>query len=171
MRIVSGSRTGSPPLTRGQLTVSFPRSFFFGITPAHAGTTPYRRSWSPCPWDHPRSRGDNPKHSGKRVHKIGSPPLTRGQRNRNEMDWRRPGITPAHAGTTYSLALRNPLCRDHPRSRGDNPEDRLTCLSSRGSPPLTRGQQLPSLLSWLILGITPAHAGTTNHSVHSCRHG
>ena len=53
----------------------------------------------------------------------GSPPLTRGQRNRNEMDWRRPGITPAHAGTTNVEFTSLTQVRDHPRSRGDNLHD------------------------------------------------
>ena len=72
----------------------------------------------------------------------GSPPLTRGQRRDHRPDWMRRGITPAHAGTTYT--------------------DEKTRNYERGSPPLTRGQRHPLLVLSQAVGITPAHAGTTS---------
>ena len=51
--------TGSPPLTRGQLTQMVDGHPITGITPAHAGTTPVIVAGLEPVWDHPRSRGDN----------------------------------------------------------------------------------------------------------------
>ena len=112
--------------------------------------------------DHPRSRGNNSGcHSARPLHR-GSPPLTREQQS--WMQWKHLSerITPAHAGTTLSLCPWTRQDEDHPRSRGNNTAG--CCLQYRivGSPPLTREQlhEIHCVVSQL--GITPAHAGTTD---------
>ena len=112
------------------------------ITPAHAGTTagfllPRTSAW-------------------------GSPPLTRGQQAGQSLVDSEAGITPAHAGTTRLDVCDSFLQEDHPRSRGDNIKRRVQGRFLTGSPPLTRGQLVARYLLPLPLGITPAHAGTTD---------
>ena len=53
---------------------------------------------------------------------------------------------------------------DHPRSRGDHGTMLICFHLCSGSPPLTRGPQLIPTVDILGIGITPAHAGTTNIS-------
>ena len=92
---------------------------------------------------------------------MGSPPPTRGpQQVGISCDTRR-RITPAHAGTTCPLRPRPPQDRDHPRPRGDHRSSICTLNQPLGSPPPTRGPLLPGLAAGAGLGITPAHAGTT----------
>ena len=91
----------------------------------------------------------------------GSPPLTRGQRKIMSEQGLTQGITPAHAGTTCSVAVRDEIDWDHPRSRGDNTARSGKPTSSTGSPPLTRGQLKIARHKKGDNRITPAHAGTT----------
>ena len=153
---------GSPPLTRGQHQFLKDTLGSTRITPAHAGTTKHDKRKGTDLWDHPRSRGDNMLAYRCFLHRSGSPPLTRGQREdaiRMSVDI---GITPAHAGTTPATIRHHRPRWDHPRSRGDNGREFFFHLVVQGSPPLTRGQRMPSSLSAWSSRITPAHAGTTS---------
>ena len=118
-------------------------------------------------WDHPRSRGDNAVPLTLIVSILGSPPLTRGQRNPGTHGQDVLGITPAHAGTTLMVGIVLPATQDHPRSRGDNALGIISLSLSSGSPPLTRGQLRPHLAKRQAAGITPAHAGTTGNECTS----
>ena len=72
------------------------------------------------------------------------------------------GITPAHAGKTFSNFSRSTSTRDHPRACGENilfPAFRNLFL---GSPPRMRGKRVDKGIFEFLLGITPAHAGKTH---------
>ena len=155
---------GSPPLTRGLLFSGMHLSLPHRITPAHAGTTFIPLLKQPLYEDHPRSRGDYPAFSSASICFSGSPPLTRGLLIAVSLVCVKLRITPAHAGTTSPDASQNTDHWDHPRSRGDysrlsNPAD-----NQLGSPPLTRGLPDGPAYGLTLIGITPAHAGTTQVS-------
>ena len=138
---LSSASLGSPPLTRGQHERITAGQRAYGITPAHAGTTPATIRHHRPRWDHPRSRGDNSAQSNRRACRRGSPPLTRGQRDSVLLFDAVAGITPAHAGTTKLSTIAAVSSEDHPRSRGDNLSVRKQYCNAQGSPPLTRGQR------------------------------
>ena len=133
----------------------------YGITPAHAGTTPLLQQIQIHIGDHPRSRGDHATLSDILSSYTGSPPLTRGPRAPRQGCNAPSRITPAHAGTTASPNVMYAVMRDHPRSRGDH--SRLLPWNSfvPGSPPLTRGPPQAPRGRGESIRITPAHAGTT----------
>ena len=91
----------------------------------------------------------------------GSPPLTRVLLNCVDSKLFKPGITPAHAGTTRMLQFVLLKSWDHPRSRGYYGMPLTGFSLKRGSPPLTRVLQQDKHNSIITRGITPAHAGTT----------
>ena len=102
-------------------------------------------------------------HSLSVYHPVkGSPPLTRGPPNGFVMVLMALRITPAHAGTTPVLLVPALHCRDHPRSRGDHMIRMPYGIAHWGSPPLTRGPLVFSKGDPEKIGITPAHAGTTD---------
>ena len=71
------------------------------------------------------------------------------------------GLIPAHAGSTTSELETYTSRRAHPRSRG---EHRVTVngkQSPSGSSPLTRGALPLVLRDWGLIGLIPAHAGST----------
>ena len=71
------------------------------ITPAHAGTSALAGDIQKGNKDHPRTRGDK-RVSGAFNPRIGgSPPHTRGQAYASHLFAKKPGITPAHAGTSF----------------------------------------------------------------------
>ena len=137
-----------------------------GIIPASAGNTyvPTRVS-SPCR-NHPRSRGDHDPRIGYPCVRAGSPPLTRGPLRPLSRAGQGLGITPAHAGTTETIAHNTLNFKDHPRSRGDHVESDFHRVRGAGSPPLTRGPQSGAGTDTTALRITPAHAGTTRRNTH-----
>ncbi len=145
-----GRLQGSPPHTRGKSPEGRHCYHEAGITPAHAGNTPWAKLRLHGR-DHPRTRGE--KFSQLVAVFIG-------------------GITPAHAGKTPSCqhimeglwdhprtrgencrSFFLTLCGDHPRTRGAIPR----LLSKLGSPPHTRG-----IPSFLVLRHT--HKGSPPHT-------
>ena len=54
------SKEGSPPRMRGKPLDSEDLGGVSGITPAHAGKTPFRRKSHTSAGDHPRACGENP---------------------------------------------------------------------------------------------------------------
>ena len=152
---------GSPPLTRGPRECHLAAHCHIRITPAHAGTTSARSWTASIGWDHPRSRGDHLSFSATVWRSPGSPPLTRGPRGWCRRGSLRGRITPAHAGTTSTGSGAPRLREDHPRSRGDHIPSAHVNNTLTGSPPLTRGPHDLAVLWYLVVGITPAHAGTT----------
>ena len=76
----SGNAVGSSPLTRGALTTLKSLVVWWGLIPAHAGSTRRIRPQTTLDRAHPRSRGE---HSGVPLALTslwGSSPLTRGAR-------------------------------------------------------------------------------------------
>ena len=136
------------------------------ITPARAGTTPYEPSDSVQVQDHPRSRGNNPFASIAIFIPPGSPPLAREQHLHFCVPRSGNGITPARAGTTFRRTASVILCRDHPRSRGNNRFYGIIFQAANGSPPLAREQHLSELLEGMTDRITPARAGTTKWRIN-----
>ena len=71
------------------------------------------------------------------------------------------GIIPAHAGLTPTHQY---LCRvpgDHPRACGAHPLSSALIEVSKGSSPRMRGSLPFSTISFITVGIIPAHAGLT----------
>ena len=111
------------------------------ITPAHAGKTQESEAKRIEGKDHPRSRGENADEKLIVPKLQGSPPLTRGKLFHTVNINVETGITPAHAGKTFSHRVIMYALGDHPRSRGENEAGRAFGRFLRGSPPLTRGKR------------------------------
>ena len=110
---------------------------------------------------HPRSRGENGYHPDDMYAAYGSSPLTRGKLVRSISSEPHRRLIPAHAGKTRLCRwwrLRRPA---HPRSRGENDQVGVHCLSPSGSSPLTRGKHCREFFHGLHLRLIPAHAGKT----------
>ena len=91
----------------------------------------------------------------------GSPPRMRGKLLRRVSHKRARGITPAHAGKTFSGDGRRGRYRDHPRACGENFHLPTQLLLIEGSPPRMRGKRHIMDINAEQLRITPAHAGKT----------
>ena len=89
----------------------------------------------------------------------GSPPHTRGKGVENFQRRLVVGITPAHAGKSFSIFPQLFAVGDHPRTRGEQISWRYLYRGWTGSPPHTRGKANMSIPPGMWLGITPAHAG------------
>ena len=131
---------GSSPLTRGKPDRLQRREQGPGIIPAHAGKTIETLAHVHNHRDHPRSRGENVNMIVCVVCDRGSSPLTRGKRIDARVFAGELGIIPAHAGKTSATRPPTPVCRDHPRSRGENANDAPHAVPVEGSSPLTRGK-------------------------------
>ena len=91
----------------------------------------------------------------------GSPPRMRGLPSWFKEGVKPTGITPAHAGLTFSLLLIMQCRPDHPRACGAYIVGRFGRLGRLGSPPRMRGLHDIKVPDEPMLGITPAHAGLT----------
>ena len=90
-----------------------------GITPAHAGKSiKSSRFFASC-WDHPRTRGEKIISLLALVHRLGSPPHTRGKVGKGTEMIGDDRITPAHAGKRFCTGFSLVVLRDHPRTRGE----------------------------------------------------
>ena len=96
---------------------------------------------------------------------LGSSPLTRGLLITGGVASATDGIIPAHAGTTLYCSCFTPDFWDHPRSRGDYIIVIYLIPRLPGSSPLTRGLRYVGTYPLAIIGIIPAHAGTTSAMV------
>ena len=92
---------GSSPLTRGKQQVDVAKADVLGLIPAHAGKTATRHTVAPCPWAHPRSRGENVRVERAGGQGEGSSPLTRGKLLQHQWQQGRDRLIPAHAGKTW----------------------------------------------------------------------
>ena len=110
---------GSPPRMRGKVPLVSRVSSAVGITPAHAGKRYTRSGNGAGTGDHPRACGEKVDEI-PRFHVIqGSPPRMRGK-----VRWLSglsgpPGITPAHAGKSYTATREHRCIEDHPRACGE----------------------------------------------------
>ncbi len=160
---VLGSNTsmGSPPPTRGTPCGDNKQKFSLRITPAYAGNTKVYLLLLYSNQDHPRLRGEHPTFIWSFDILLGSPPPTRGTQWLQQKNCRQVGITPAYAGNTKYMLLRNFLTEDHPRLRGEHEVTKSDLLSREGSPPPTRGTHALLYHQRTYFGITPAYAGNT----------
>ncbi len=154
-------RTGSPPLARGARGGLPARVRRRWITPARAGSTARSGRAGAPSRDHPRSRGEHDVDAQQREVFGGSPPLARGAPGHGASQRRRPGITPARAGSTTWRRAPRTSGGDHPRSRGEHTAPTGEGELGRGSPPLARGAPRRVGSSTDQRRITPARAGST----------
>ena len=94
---------------------------------------------------------------------VGLPPPARGAPVR----CRQAGVdgrsTPACAGSTATGVTRSGWRRVYPRLRGEHHMQRHPCRVQSGLPPPARGARDPKLEPHVLLGSTPACAGSTHH--------
>ena len=114
-------------------------SYYYRITPAHAGKGNDVSHTLTITEDHPRACGERHGPRKKGLHSIGSPPRMRGKVFGYMRDGMGIRITPAHAGKGFKW---------HDL---DTDED--------GSPPRMRGKAREALYRGDKNRITPAHAG------------
>ena len=154
---------GSYPLTRGALLVALELRAVFRLIPAHAGSTFRADIKDSSSGAHPRSRGEHTRAITVPAGATGSSPLTRGAQVDDAPDTSDEGLIPAHAGSTPAFLVLVVLLRAHPRSRGEHWCRLVSRHSLVGSSPLTRGApQVTQGLSGLV-GLIPAHAGSTGY--------
>ncbi|SES04329.1 hypothetical protein SAMN05443377_1391 [Propionibacterium cyclohexanicum] len=140
-RVMLTSWLGSPPHSRGRLTIRATTRASAGLTPAFAGKTATSRPARRRMTAHPRIRGEDPdRRSGARVG-HGSPPHSRGRLSEQA-----------------PCASRS---RAHPRIRGEDLASIFLPRLISGSPPHSRGRRGFGLLRLLRIGLTPAFAGKT----------
>ena len=146
---------------RGKLALGGRRPLRAGITPAHAGKTPYiQQSWAGLQ-DHPRACGENLAPGAIDYAIRGSPPRMRGKPCCKCFCTRCLRITPAHAGKTKSEYSGKWHKWDHPRACGENSLLIALWILCGGSPPRMRGKPIRVSVVFPPLRITPAHAGKT----------
>ena len=157
---------GSPPLTRGKGRKRERWAFRERITPAYAGKSMEKTSPVWYHGDHPRLRGEKTNRFQKGNAARGSPPLTRGKVDSRSASFALRRITPAYAGKSYLYRVDAQCPKDHPRLRGE--KDTSDGLTRRlvGSPPLTRGKDMPDPKSLQWSRITPAYAGKSAFARH-----
>ena len=90
---------------------------------------------------------------------IGSPPRVRGKEKFVYGSTVIHGITPACAGKSELVLLRQGLFEDHPRVCGEKPNFICRWRANSGSPPRVRGKGLTQVDKVAEKRITPACAG------------
>ena len=98
---------GSPPRMRGKPVVTPYDAGAGRITPADAGKTRSRQGRRAYCQDHPRGCGENIYPPCRYTRLTGSPPRMRGKLKRAGICPVYPGITPADAGKTEFVNVRN----------------------------------------------------------------
>ena len=96
---------GSPPHMRGKVVMVPLSSLLVGITPAHAGKSPWPPGRFPGPRDHPRTCGEKIWLPDCNLKTVGSPPHMRGKESEDLRQYKPIGITPAHAGKRHPPRL------------------------------------------------------------------
>ena len=138
---MAGYNWGSSPLTRGKQPLVRQNAARTRLIPAHAGKTASTTLVIVAGPAHPRSRGENVLPSPSVPPEAGSSPLTRGKLWDQNVGLNQIGLIPAHAGKTVSIAPLFDNVTAHPRSRGENEDDRGVHSRPAGSSPLTRGKR------------------------------
>ena len=153
--------SGSSPLSRGIPRCDERTWQRTRIIPALAGNTLQGVQCGADTGDHPRSRGEYWNAVDLLPMTNGSSPLSRGipPGGGARHQWR--GIIPALAGNTVGSPRSHSPVRDHPRSRGEYPDDLSFEALADGSSPLSRGIPRFSVPKRLQRGIIPALAGNT----------
>ena len=99
---------------------------------------------------------------------MGSSPLTRGARERQRARPGCPGLIPAHAGSTLGVLVLGVRLGAHPRSRGEHHMCTIHRHTPLGSSPLTRGAPAAAGAPSTVIGLIPAHAGSTTKVQDGC---
>ncbi len=109
----------------------------------------------------PRVRGDDWQERETAEREAGGPSRARGRPGPRTTPPLRPGRTPACAGTTPHGPLCSAQPREDPRVRGDDFLLRDESTTNTGGPPRARGRLPQRQADRLLVGRTPACAGTT----------
>ena len=152
---------GSSPRARGAHCPSLPGRPRSGIIPACAGSTSTSCARRRTAQDHPRVRGEHRPRQQQTASCHGSSPRARGAlkcRAEDEL-WVR--IIPACAGSTAARCSGACARRDHPRVRGEHPDEIAAWGSRLGSSPRARGALAAGENRSGGPGIIPACAGST----------
>ena len=136
----STSDGGSPPHMRGKVSKSMPSCMAFGITPAHAGKSALKAGILSDIKDHPRTCGEKRFFQFPYAVKQGSPPHMRGKVQQVRVSFLQNGITPAHAGKSFSWCRSGCENGDHPRTCGEKWSSAILTIPATGSPPHMRGK-------------------------------
>ena len=155
------TRTGPPPLARGEQQEGPPPDPGGRTTPARAGRTLSPSCWGAATTDHPRSRGENACGVAHSCAHAGPPPLARGELKEKLKPIEVRRTTPARAGRTVAWSLELIRRADHPRSRGENGHDDAPTRPLVGPPPLARGELRQAKAGSPHHRTTPARAGRT----------
>ena len=155
------SCSGSSPLARGTLIKRATVSDIARFIPARAGNTVRAPPANSDQAVHPRSRGEHSRSEAGRRAPDGSSPLARGTRDFATADLGERRFIPARAGNTPSASRRGATASVHPRSRGEHPVSRASCLRFGGSSPLARGTPGETMMKTKALRFIPARAGNT----------
>ena len=147
------------PHMRGKDVELFALFVHHGITPACAGKRwiMMKPGWR-CR-DHPRVCGEKSLLLGSSGSMGESPPHMRGKARHCAAVHGYRGITPAHAGKSFTSFYHCTTFWDHPRTCGEKLIPPLLGFGLTGSPPHMRGKERGSTSRQRRKGITPAHAG------------
>ena len=137
--VACASCLGSSPRMRGTHGTNAVSHFFDRIIPAYAGNTRPVRFSIPIPGDHPRVCGEHLPTASVFHPLTGSSPRMRGTLLAMAFQPAFPGIIPAYAGNTSSLAWPRASSRDHPRVCGEHCPWIPPAGFSWGSSPRMRG--------------------------------
>ena len=152
-------RSGSPPLTRGKVTVPGKLLPKRRITPAYAGKSRLEITADQIYEDHPRLRGEKTAKRRRAGCRAGSPPLTRGKAVGTTYTFKPGRITPAYAGKSVLRRYCKRFQRDHPRLRGEKFQVELPTRPSRGITPAYAGKSTVVLLVQILHGDHPRLRG------------
>ena len=131
----------------------------FGITPAYAGKR------TPCDElikenkDHPCVCGEKIGTRKQGYAHIGSPLRMRGKASFCKWYFRYVRITPAYAGKSITDIDYKDICKDHPCVCGEKNSSKRIIGKYPGSPLRMRGKGSFTILSFVVIRITPAYAG------------
>ena len=152
---------GSSPLARGTQCSGMVVFSVSRFIPAGAGNTT-RMPPSPTSQPvHPRWRGEHRRRLSRIGRFIGSSPLARGTRRKDNRPGAVPRFIPAGAGNTIRCAPAAGRSAVHPRWRGEHPFARRQVPTPDGSSPLARGTRLPARQDQAGRRFIPAGAGNT----------
>ena len=132
-----------------------------GIIPACAGSTAAYPDHSCRPRDHPRMRGEHIHILPPARSLMGSSPHARGALLRLSRETSPQRIIPACAGSTSPEMRAAERAGDHPRMRGEHPQQTKQTGLNPGSSPHARGAHALYDPKQANQGIIPACAGST----------
>ena len=107
-------------------------------------------------------RGEHSRAIFAAARHPGSSPHARGALWYQPLPGVSPGIIPACAGSTGTVAVSGSQCRDHPRMRGEHCARHRDRAYRGGSSPHARGALMDGKVPNAIIGIIPACAGSTH---------